>query len=103
MGKAKKKDIFQMSGSMYDLSCMTYSSDGKIFQVDYANKAIENSETIVGVVCKDGVILGSEKLVLSKMLVEGTNRRIHNVHDSCGMVIGGRVPDGRHMVNLARE
>jgi len=42
--------------------------------------------TIVGVVCKDGIILGTEKLMVSKMLVEGTNRRIFNVSDNIGMV-----------------
>jgi 20S proteasome alpha/beta subunit len=34
------------------------------------------------------VILGSEKLFVSKMLVEGTNRRIFNIHDNLGMVSG---------------
>jgi len=88
---------------MYDLSCMTFSPDGKVFQVEYAGKAVENGETIIGVLCKDGVILGSEKLFVSKMLVEGTNKRIFNVHDNLGVVIGGRIPDGKNIVNRARS
>jgi len=82
---------------------MTFSPDGKVFQVEYAGKAVENSETFVGVRCKDGVILGSEKLVVSKLLVEGTNRRIFNVHDNLGIVVGGRIPDGKHVVNRAKQ
>jgi len=88
---------------MYDLSCMTFSPDGKVFQVEYAGKAVENSETIIGVLCKDGVILASEKLIVSKMLVEGTNKRIYHIHDDLGMVIGGRIPDGKNIVHRARQ
>ena len=38
--------IFNKMGSIgtgYDLSVSTYSPDGRIFQVEYANKAVENS------------------------------------------------------------
>ena len=38
--------------------------------MEYAAKAVESSGTAVGVRCKDGVVLGFEKLVISKMLVE---------------------------------
>lgn len=33
----------------------------------------------MGVRCKDGVVLGFEKLIVSKMLVEGSSRRIMTV------------------------
>jgi len=92
-----------MSGSMYDLSCMTFSPDGRIFQVEYAGKAVENGETIVGVVCKDGIVLGTEKLMVSKMLVEGTHRRIFNISDNVGMVVGGKIPDGKNIMTRARD
>jgi 20S proteasome subunit alpha 7 len=36
------------------------------------------------------------------MLVEGTNRRIYNVDKKIGMVVAGRIPDGRHIVQYAR-
>lgn len=54
----------------YDLYTTSYSPDGRVFQVEYAAKAVETSGTAVGVRCKDGVVLGFEKLVISKMLVE---------------------------------
>jgi 20S proteasome subunit alpha 7 len=57
----------------------------------------------VGVKCKDGVVLGAEKLVFSKLLVEGTNRRIYNVDQSIGMAFAGKIPDGRHIMNYARN
>jgi len=36
--------------------------------------------------CKDGIILGSEKLVFSKLLVEGTCKRIFNIDSQLGIV-----------------
>eukprot|EP00955_Chlamydomonas_euryale_P063970 358826-Chlamydomonas_euryale.AAC.12 len=44
--------------------------------------------TVIGLRCKDGVVLAVEKLVLSKLLVEGSNKRIYNVDKHAGMVSG---------------
>jgi 20S proteasome subunit alpha 7 len=58
-------------GTGYDLSCTTFSPDGRIFQIEYAGKAIDNSSTAIGVRVKDGIVLGVEKLIISKMLERG--------------------------------
>jgi len=92
-----------MSGTGYDIYVTTFSPDGKIFQVEYAQKAVENSETIVGVVCKDGVILGSEKLRITDLIVENTNPRNFTIDKSIGLSIGGRLPDGKNVMHRARE
>ena len=125
----------------------TYSPDGKLFQVDYAYKAIENSgyvrrrcfskeficpfkpllrcSTAVGVRCRDGVILGVEKLIASKLLTPGSGRRLHTVDDHIGVVstvrnlasvlsvdttcacvvqaVAGLMPDARQLVSRARD
>jgi len=70
----------------YDLSASQFSPDGRVFQVEYAQKAVENSGTIVGLRCKDGVVLAVEKLVTSKLYEPGTNRRIFNIDVHVGMV-----------------
>ena len=70
----------------YDQSVSTFSPDGKIFQVEYAQKAVESSGTSVGVRCLDGLILGVEKLLVSKLLVEGSGDRIHAIDDHIGVV-----------------
>jgi hypothetical protein len=90
-------------GTGYDLSVTTFSPDGRVFQIEYANKAIDNSGTVVGIKCKDGVVLGVEKLIPSKMLLEGSNRRIHAVHKHAGMAVAGLAADGRQIVGRARS
>ena len=56
----------------------------------------------MGVKCKDGVLLGAEKQIYSKLLVEHTNRRIFNVDKAIGMVVAGKIPDGRHLMSHSR-
>jgi len=89
-------------GTGYDLSSTTFSPDGRVFQVEYAAKAVENSGTAIGLRVKDGVVLAVEKLLVSKMLVPGTTRRIHTVDRHCGLAMSGLVADGRQIVNRAR-
>ncbi|KAK0206649.1 20S proteasome subunit [Desarmillaria ectypa] len=90
-------------GTGYDLSASTYSPDGRIFQVEYANKAVENSGTAIGLRVKGGVVLAVEKLVHSKLLVPGANRRIQTVDRHIGMATAGLLADGRHLANRARD
>lgn len=90
-------------GTGYDLSVTTYSPDGRIFQIEYASKAVDNGGTVVGLRCKDGIVMGVEKLVVSKMQVAGSNRRIHVLDKHAGMAVAGLVADGRQAVNRARN
>ena len=61
-------------GTGYDLSASTLSPVGRVFQVEFAMKPVENSRTAIGIRCKDGVVFGVEKLVLSKFYEEGANK-----------------------------
>lgn len=91
------------SGSGYDLSSSTFSPDGRIFQIEYASKAVENAGTALGVKCSDGVVLCVEKPLLNKMLLPNSNRRIHTVDTHSGLAITGFISDGRQVINRARE
>merc|ERR1712070_180094 len=90
-------------GTGYDLSTTTFSPDGRVFQVEYAGKAVDNSGTVIGLKCKDGVVFAVEKMVKSKMLVPGSNRRIATVAGHVGMACAGFPADARQLVNRARS
>lgn len=66
-------------------------------------KAAEKSGTAIGIRCIDGVVFGVEKLILSKMMVQGTGRRIYTVDKSVGMAMAGFSADARQLANKARE
>ncbi len=57
----------------------------------------------MGVVCKDGIILGTEKIVVNKMMVSGTDKRIYSVTKGIGSVFNGMIPDGRAQMFRARD
>jgi len=90
-------------GSGYDLSVTTYSPDGRVYQVEYAQKAVEASGTALAICFKDGVLFATEKLLKSKMLVPGTGKRTYPISRHAGIVIAGMVPDGRQVVNRSRS
>lgn len=55
-------------------------------KVEYAVKAVESGGTCIGIRCKDGVILATEKIITSKLLKAGANCRIATVDRSVGIV-----------------
>ncbi|CAG8552460.1 4955_t:CDS:2 [Paraglomus occultum] len=90
-------------GTGYDLSVSTYSPDGRVFQVEYAAKAVDNSGTVIGLRVPEGIVLAVEKLVQSKLLVPKSNRSIQTVDTHIGVATAGLLADGRHIVNRARD
>lgn len=73
-------------GTGYDLANSIFSPDGRNFQVEYAVKAVENGGTSIGIRCKDGVVLAVEKVITSKLLKPGANKRIATVDRNVGVV-----------------
>jgi 20S proteasome subunit alpha 7 len=66
-------------------------------------KAVENGGTCIGIRTKYGVVLACEKIITSKLLKPGTNKRIATVDRNAGIVSAGLLPDGRHLVSRARD
>ncbi|CCW71151.1 unnamed protein product [Phytomonas sp. Hart1] len=91
------------SGSGHDQSTDIFSAEGRVFQVEYACKAVDNGSTAVAACCTDGVVLAVEKIHSSRMLEKGSNNRIHTIDRHCGVCICGMLPDGRAIISRARE
>jgi len=90
-------------GTGYDLQNSVFSPDGRNFQVEYAIKAVESGGTSIGIRCKDGVVLATEKIISSKLLKPGSNKRIATVDRNVGIVCSGLIPDGRAFITRARD
>jgi 20S proteasome subunit alpha 7 len=91
------------SGAGYDLSPTTFSPDGRLFQVEYAHKAVENSGTAIGIRCVDGCVLGVEKILLSPLLKAGSNKQLHTLGPHQGMAFSGWAPDARQLIDRGRS
>ncbi|XP_015593934.1 proteasome subunit alpha type-3 [Cephus cinctus] len=90
-------------GTGYDLSASQFSPDGRVFQVEYAQKAVENSGTVIGLRGKDGIVIAVEKLVTSKLYEAGANKRIFNIDHHVGMAVSGLISDARQIAETARS
>lgn len=87
----------------YDLSASQFSPDGRVFQIDYAGKAVEKSGTVVGLRGKDCVVLAVEKIVTSTLYEENAGGRIFTIDKNIGLAIAGLLADGRYIVDIARQ
>lgn len=90
-------------GTGYDYSATTFSPDGRVFQVEYAGKAAENSGTAIGIRCKDGIVFGVEKIILSKLHEPMSNCRNYSIDYNTGLTFSGLQADARALVERARE
>lgn len=72
-------------------------------QIEYAQKATENAGTVIGIKCSDGVLLAVEKLVQTKLLVPGSNKRIFTVDYHAGVASAGLIADGKHLAIRSRD
>lgn len=90
-------------GTGYDLSASQFSPDGRVFQVEYAQKAVENSGTAIGLRGKDCVVFAVEKLVPSRLYEPGANKRIFTIDRHVGMCVAGLISDSRQLGETAKS
>jgi 20S proteasome subunit alpha 7 len=90
-------------GTGYDLSAGQFSPDGRVFQVEYAQKAVENSGSVIAIRGSDGVVFGVEKIITSKLYEDGCNRRVYSIDDHIGAAVSGMLSDARAVVNRSRD
>jgi len=57
-------------GTGYDLDASSFSPDGRVFQVEYAAKAVQASVTVIALSSKKGVVVAVDQPILSKLEIE---------------------------------
>ena len=91
------------AGSGYDFNAITFSPDGRLFQVEYATKAVEKDTITLAVKCSDGILFASEKSLSSSLLAPNSNNRIFWINDSIACATVGHRPDCYALACKARE
>ncbi|KAN0063544.1 proteasome component pup2 [Thecaphora frezii] len=91
-----------LTRSEYDRGVNTFSPEGRLFQVEYALEAIKLGSTTVGIATKQGVVLGVEKRVQSKLLESSSIEKIMEVDKHLGTAMSGLTADARTMIEHAR-
>lgn len=86
----------------YDRAITVFSPDGRIFQVEYALETVKRGTISIGLIAKDGVILAAEENITS-FQDENYSRKLFTIDENVGAVVSGYVPDGRILIEYARE
>jgi proteasome alpha subunit len=86
----------------YDRAAQTFSPEGRILQVEYADKTVRLGSASIGMVCKDGVVLVSDKRHKDKLVVESSINKIAEIDEHIITVAAGIVSDARVLVDKAR-
>ncbi|MEM5772323.1 MAG: archaeal proteasome endopeptidase complex subunit alpha [Candidatus Aenigmatarchaeota archaeon] len=86
----------------YDRAIVTFSPDGRLFQVEYAREAVKKGTTSIGIVFNEGVVLIAHKPSIELLKQNPASDKIQQIDDNIGAVICGFLADGRILVDNAR-
>lgn len=86
----------------FDRSIVVFSPEGRMYQVEYARKAVENlSTTAVGIVFDSGAILAAVKQT-AKLMVTTKSEKILKIDNHIGIAACGIISDARVLIDYAR-
>ncbi len=85
----------------YDRAIVVFSPEGRMYQVEYARKAVEKASTVVGVTFAGGVVLVAARSI-QKLLVPESVEKISKADEHIGIAACGILADSRVLVDYAR-
>ena len=81
-----------------------FSVDGRIYQVEYAFKAVNQfGQTSIAIRGTDSVVVCTQKKVPDKLIVPDSVTNIFNIADDIGAVIVGNMQDAKYIVTWLRQ
>ncbi len=86
----------------YDRAITMFSPDGRLLQVEYAKKTVKQGSTAIGMVCKDGVLLVTDKRLVDSLIVKEAVEKIFKVDDHITATAAGILSDARVLVETAQ-
>lgn len=99
---AHRKVCTDSRRNLSDRGVNTFSPEGRLFQVEYAIEAIKLGSTTIGISTPEGVVLGVEKRVQSKLLEATSIEKIMEIDRHLGCAMSGLTADARTMIEHAR-
>jgi proteasome alpha subunit len=86
----------------YDRAITIFSPEGRLYQVEYALELVKRGAPIVGVACKDGVVIAANETHESDLEDPEYFRKIYQLDDHLASAISGLSSDARVLIGQAR-
>ncbi len=86
----------------YDRAITMFSPDGRLLQVEYAKKTVKQGSTAIGIACKEGIILCTDKRIVDKLVVPESVEKIFQIDDHIAATASGILSDARVLVERAQ-
>ncbi|MEM1534969.1 MAG: archaeal proteasome endopeptidase complex subunit alpha [Candidatus Pacearchaeota archaeon] len=93
---------FQSQLMGYDRASTLFSPEGRIFQVEYAEKTVRLGADSMGFVCKDGVLLMADKRMLDSLMVGKSIFKIYEIDNHIIASAAGILSDARVLIERAQ-
>lgn len=93
--------VFAAPGA-YDRAITVFSPDGRLFQVEYALETVNRGATILGIACSEGVVLGAEEKIETKLQDTKFTWKLYEVDEHLGAAVVGLGSDARILIDQAR-
>ncbi|KAI9762840.1 MAG: hypothetical protein M4579_000193 [Chaenotheca gracillima] len=85
----------------YDNDSVTFSPQGRIFQVEYAQEAVKQGSVVVGIVSKTHAVLAALKRNAEEL--SSYQKKIIGVDDHLGLALAGLASDARVLSNFMKQ
>ena len=86
----------------YDRAATMFSPDGHLLQVEYAEKIVKLGSASIGLVCKDGVVIISDKRIRDKLIAFESAHKIFEVDEHIISTFAGIFSDARVLIDQAQ-
>eukprot|EP00658_Telonema_sp_P-2_P019494 TRINITY_DN176_c0_g1_i1.p1 TRINITY_DN176_c0_g1~~TRINITY_DN176_c0_g1_i1.p1 ORF type:complete len:275 (-),score=63.59 TRINITY_DN176_c0_g1_i1:444-1268(-) len=90
-----------MFRNQYDTDCITWSPQGRIHQIEYAEEAVKQGSCCVGLVSNTHAVITSLKRSASEL--GSYQQKVFKIDDHIGIGIAGLTPDGRVLSRYMRN
>jgi proteasome alpha subunit len=86
----------------YDRAIVTFSPDGRLFQIEYAREAVKRGTTSLGIVFSDGVVLIGTRPLTELSVPNAGGEKVFEIDENLGAAISGFLADGRVLIDRGR-
>jgi proteasome alpha subunit len=86
----------------YDRAATMFAPDGHILQVEYAEKTIRLGSASIGIICKDSVVIISDRRQKDPLILESSANKINEIDEHIIAVSAGISSDARVLIEKAR-